>query len=94
MQAKAAESKIPGDCKQTKRKVKIGIEHVICQNGINVVKHHSGTYEGATPSKLMRKLDDVFCDIVRYLKSELEKDATSMMCITEVVEEVCGIRLN
>ena len=52
--------------------------------------YHSGTYEGVTLLKLMRNLDDIFCDIVRYLKRELEKNATIMMCTTEVVEEVCG----
>ena len=48
MQAKAAESKILVDCKRTKKKVKIGIEHVVCQNGINVVKHHGGFFMRAS----------------------------------------------
>ena len=90
MQAKAAESKIQGDRKWTAKKIKIGIEQILCQNGIDVAKYHGGTYEGVTLLKLMRKLDDVFCDIVRYLKDELEKDATYMMCTTEEIEEVCG----
>ena len=64
MQAKAAENKISGDRKWTAKKIKIGIEQILCHNGIDVAKYHSRIYEVVTILKLMRKLDDVFCDIV------------------------------
>ena len=53
-----------GDRKWTMKKIKIGIEQIVCQNSIYIAKYHNGTYEGGDLLKLMRKLDDVLCDIV------------------------------